>query len=162
MTEYRSSNPSNPHPRKKNKKKRPNHYFMRLFRSSFLQSHFYTSKQKFLFMIHTYIYIHTSVYYLSLTMHGVVHTDEVEAICRLLVVGMPTVEQHGNMMVPVQKNQRLFSENHEYRVAQLRNLPKKQPRRTDKRPRAGGRGGGNGEGGISNHDPTVPVLKLCS
>ena len=62
-------------------------------------------------------------------MHRVVHGDEVEAVGGLLVVGVPAVEEHGNVMVPVQEDQRLLAEYYEDCVAKLGNLRAKKRER---------------------------------
>lgn len=52
--------------------------------------------------------------------HRVVHHDEPPRGRRELVVREPRVQQHGDVMVPVQEDQWLFAQHDEYGVAQLR------------------------------------------
>lgn len=51
--------------------------------------------------------------------HRVVHNNEPPGRRRELVVREPRVQQHGDMMVPVQKDQRLFAEHDKYGVTQF-------------------------------------------
>lgn len=52
--------------------------------------------------------------------HEVVHDDEPPRRGCVLGVREPGVEQHGDVVVPVQENQRLLPKHDEHRVAQLR------------------------------------------
>lgn len=61
--------------------------------------------------------------------HRVVHHDEPSGGRRELVVRKPRVHQHGDVMVPVQEDERLFSQHDEYGVAQFGKLGQhEQPR----------------------------------
>ena len=51
-----------------------------------------------------------------LTVYGVVHADEVKPVGGLLVVRVPAVQQHGHVVVPVEEDERLLSEDHEHGV----------------------------------------------
>lgn len=52
-----------------------------------------------------------------LTVNGVVHADEVQAVRGLLVVRVPAVQEDSNVVVPVEKDQRLLAQNHEDSIA---------------------------------------------
>mmetsp|Transcript_923 Transcript_923/g.3868 ORF Transcript_923/g.3868 Transcript_923/m.3868 type:complete len:214 (+) Transcript_923:1128-1769(+) len=55
-------------------------------------------------------------------MHGIVHRHEVQARGGLGAVGQPAVQQHGDVVVPVQEDQALLAEHDEERVHQLGDL----------------------------------------
>lgn len=61
--------------------------------------------------------------------HAVVHHDEPARRRRVLGVREPRVDQHGDVVVPVQEDQRLLAQHNEQRVAQLGQLGQhEQPR----------------------------------
>lgn len=61
--------------------------------------------------------------------YAVVHDDEPARGRRVLGVREPRVDQHGDVVVPVQEDQRLLAQHNEQRVAQLGQLGEhKQPR----------------------------------
>jgi len=61
--------------------------------------------------------------------YRVVHDDEPPGGRRELHVREPRVQQHGDVMIPVQEDERLLAEHDEYRVAELRQLGQhEQPR----------------------------------
>lgn len=53
-------------------------------------------------------------------MDTVVHDDEPARRRRVLGVREPGVEEHGDVMVPVEEDQRLLTQHYEHGVAQLR------------------------------------------
>lgn len=55
-------------------------------------------------------------------MDGIVHDDEPPGGRREFHVREPRVQQHGNVVIPVQKDERLFSQHDEYGVSQLGQL----------------------------------------
>lgn len=55
-------------------------------------------------------------------MHAVIHDDEPASAGRVLRVAEPRVEQHSNVVVPMQEDQGLFTQHYEDRVAQLGQL----------------------------------------
>lgn len=63
------------------------------------------------------------------TVHAVVHHDEPAGRRRVLGVGEPGVEQHGDVVIPVQEDERLPTQHDEHRVTELWQL------RQDKHPR---------------------------
>eukprot|EP00981_Chlorochromonas_danica_P000288 scaffold67_cov180-Ochromonas_danica.AAC.2 len=54
--------------------------------------------------------------------HGVVHGDEVESCARHGHIGVPAEDQHGDVVVPVQEDQRLLAQDNEDGVDQLGDL----------------------------------------
>jgi len=65
--------------------------------------------------------------------HRVVHDDEPPGGRRELHVREPRVQQHGDVMIPVQEDERLFAEHDEYRVTEFGQLgqheqPRPEPR----------------------------------
>lgn len=52
--------------------------------------------------------------------HAVIHDDEPARRGGVLGVGEPRIHQHSDVVVPVQEDQRLLTQNDEDRVAQLR------------------------------------------
>lgn len=55
-------------------------------------------------------------------MNTVVHDNEPPRRGGVLGEGVPGVEQDGDVMVPVQKDERFLAQHYEHRVAQLRQL----------------------------------------
>lgn len=51
--------------------------------------------------------------------HTIVHNDEPPSRRCVLSEGVPGVQQHGDVMIPVQEDQRLLAQHYEYRVTQL-------------------------------------------
>lgn len=61
-------------------------------------------------------------------MHTVVHHNEPTRRAGVFRVAEPRVDQHRDVMIPVQKDQRLLAQHNEYRIAQFRQLAQhKQP-----------------------------------
>lgn len=55
-------------------------------------------------------------------MDQVVHADKPAGSGNVVGVGVPGVEQDGNMVVPVEEDQWLLPQDNEYGISQLRNL----------------------------------------
>lgn len=55
-------------------------------------------------------------------MHTVVHDDEPPRRRGVLREGEPGVQQHGDVVVPVQEDERLLAQHNEHRVPELRQL----------------------------------------
>lgn len=61
-------------------------------------------------------------------MHTVIHHNEPTRRAGVFRVAEPWVDQHRDVMIPVQKDQRLLAQHYEYRIAQFRQLAQhKQP-----------------------------------
>lgn len=54
--------------------------------------------------------------------HTIIHHDEPPSAGRVLREAEPGVEQHGDVVVPVQEDERLLAQHDEHRVAELRQL----------------------------------------
>ncbi len=64
-------------------------------------------------------------------MHDVVHDDEPSGGRGVLGEGVPRVEQHGDVVVPVQEDERLLPQHDEDGVAQLGNLGQHERQRPE-------------------------------
>lgn len=52
-------------------------------------------------------------------MHTVVHNYEPACGTSVFCIAEPRVDQHRDVMIPVQEDQRLFAQHYEYRIAQF-------------------------------------------